>query len=280
MLKKRVATAIVGIPLVVYLIHSGDVSFVAAIVFLAAVALWELNNMAGKKYASIYPLSAGAPAILLCIAAYSWKNEGVFLSLITLSLLLIMLEGICRHQNNNWFYCNLYSFYAVGYIGILFSHIILLRQFDAPVFFTTPVGNMPFGEAVLWLALIGTWASDTFAYFIGTAFGKTKLCPAISPAKSWEGAIGGFIGCIICVWAMGSYFFGVHQVNLWLFGLIVAIFAPLGDLAESQLKRFSGVKDSGSIFPGHGGVLDRLDSLLFVAPTVYIYLKFTLPTCL
>ncbi len=280
MLQKRLATAIVGIPIVIYLIREGGWLFAGAVFFLALVGLRELNNMAGKKTARIYLLTAGLPALLLCAASYSLKNEAVLLALVVAALLLIMLEGLWRHKEENWFFSNLYSFYAVGYIGLLFSHIVLLRQYDSHFVFATPFNRvMDAGETFLWLALVGTWASDTFAYFIGSAFGKHKMCPAISPAKSWEGATGGFVGCIASVWALGTYFFGMTgEVNLCLLGVIVGFFAPLGDLAESQLKRFSGVKDSGGIFPGHGGVLDRLDSLVFVAPAVYIFLKITLPT--
>lgn len=275
LLFQRILTAIIGIPVVVFLIHQSGELFASAVVFLAAVALCELNNMAKSNKARIYLLSSMLPIILLCLTVYFLNNFMLSFFLVTIITLFIFLEGICRHKEKNWFYSNLYSILAVNYIGLFFSQIILLRQYNVSIEINTLIGNLPSGEVMLWLALIGTWASDTFAYFIGTAIGKNKMCPAISPNKSWEGAIGGFLGCVLSVYLLGQFVFFVENINLIIFGLIVAFFAPLGDLAESQIKRFSGVKDSGSLFPGHGGVLDRLDSLLFVAPAICAYLYIT-----
>lgn len=275
LLFQRILTAIIGIPVVVFLIHQGGELFASAVVFLAAVALCELNNMAKSNKARIYLLSSMLPIILLCLTVYFLNNFMLSFFLVTIITLFIFLEGICRHKEKNWFYSNLYSILTVNYIGLFFSQIILLRQYNVSIEINTLIGNLPSGEVMLWLALIGTWASDTFAYFIGTAIGKNKMCPAISPNKSWEGAIGGFLGCVLSVYLLGQFVFFVENINLIIFGLIVAFFAPLGDLAESQIKRFSGVKDSGSLFPGHGGVLDRLDSLLFVAPAICAYLYIT-----
>lgn len=272
MLLKRILTAIVGIPLVIFLIHQGGYLFLTAVVFLAAVALYELNNMAKSNGARIYMISCMIPAIVLCLVVYFAKDFTLAFFLITISVLLIFLEGICRHKEKNWFYNNLYSMLALNYVGLFFSQIILLRQYNLNLETNTLLGNLPLGEVILWLALIGTWASDTFAYFVGTAIGKHKMCPEISPNKSWEGAVGGFIGCILSIYLLGNYLFYVENINLLVFGLLVAFFAPLGDLAESQIKRFSKIKDSGNLFPGHGGVLDRLDSLLFVAPAICAYL--------
>jgi phosphatidate cytidylyltransferase len=129
--------------------------------------------------------------------------------------------------------------------------------------------------AIVLLALfVIIWANDTFAYLIGSAFGKHKLCERISPKKSWEGFFGGVIGSLAAGFVFSLF---VDKMNLYqwlLFALIISIFATLGDLAESVLKRATGVKDSGNIMPGHGGFLDRLDSFLFVVPAVAIFLFF------
>lgn len=124
---------------------------------------------------------------------------------------------------------------------------------------------------ILFLLVFSTWASDTFAFAVGKAAGKTKLCPTISPGKTQEGAIGGFVGTIV-VALIFSAIFGFSLLHGFAIGLIVAIAAPLGDLVESILKRVCDVKDSGTLIPGHGGVLDRFDSLLFAAPAVYVYI--------
>ena len=275
MLSKRLFTAAIGIPLVVYLLHTGGLFFSLAIIFLAIAALFELNNMAKKNNAGIYVFSAMIPSVLMSVAAF-YYNQPIFIFYIfTAAILLILLEGVFRHNDEKWLDKNLYSIFAVCYIGLFFSIFILLRHITVEPGLTTYFGDMNQGEVFLWLALLGTWSSDTFAYFIGSAFGKNKLCPKISPNKSWEGAIAGFLGCIAVVWYMGTNVFFVKSINLIIFGVLIGLFAPLGDLAESQIKRFSDVKDSGSFFPGHGGVLDRLDSLLFVIPAVYIFVNLT-----
>ena len=119
--------------------------------------------------------------------------------------------------------------------------------------------------------LLGTWASDTFAYFFGRAFGKTPFC-RVSPKKSFEGAVCGFVGCFVTVLFLCIICLGIALWHAVAVALAVAIFAPVGDLIESIVKRSFDIKDSGKIFPGHGGVLDRFDSLLFTAPVVYYLL--------
>jgi phosphatidate cytidylyltransferase len=128
------------------------------------------------------------------------------------------------------------------------------------------------GTAWVILAFVLTWANDTFAYFTGLAFGKHKLYEAVSPKKTWEGVAGGFVGSVL----------GALAVHRWLgpqvgpglavvIGAGAGVFGPLGDLVESLLKRATGVKDSSRLIPGHGGLLDRIDALLFVAPWVYLF---------
>ena len=128
----------------------------------------------------------------------------------------------------------------------------------------------------MWVVMFGTWASDTFAYIFGCAFGKHKLMPAVSPKKSVEGAVAGFLGCILVVVILGSCWLNFPVGKVLGLGLLVGIVAPLGDLVESILKRSCNIKDSGNFFPGHGGVLDRCDSLLFAVPVAYYYIKWFL----
>ncbi|MBS2025818.1 MAG: phosphatidate cytidylyltransferase [Deltaproteobacteria bacterium] len=121
------------------------------------------------------------------------------------------------------------------------------------------------------LTLVVTWFNDTGAYFAGRAFGKHKLFERISPKKTWEGAIGGFLACI--AGGVGVQMLFLHEVPVWgaaVIGAAAGIAGPLGDLGESMLKRAYGVKDSGKLLPGHGGMLDRIDALLFTAPVVWL----------
>jgi phosphatidate cytidylyltransferase len=119
-----------------------------------------------------------------------------------------------------------------------------------------------------------TWANDSFAYIIGSRIGKTPLFPRISPKKTWEGTIGGGLMCMVTAGIIGLFFKELSTINWVVIGGIVAVFGTLGDLVESMLKRSVGVKDSGSIMPGHGGFLDRFDAFMFVIPFVYTYLLF------
>jgi phosphatidate cytidylyltransferase len=262
----------------------------AAVLGLAAIALLELHKMAVRQNAGVYFITGALPVIALCLAAYfpaRWPTANFIASVTTLS---VLIEGILRHKNANCLPKTLFTLFAFCYIGVLFSQLILLRNLWPDAALATVFGRLAAGEAIFWLTIIGVWASDTFAYFVGTAFGRHKLCPVLSPNKSWEGAAGGFIGCVAAVWLLGCQILGLGDfnmptavfpaslgsvkatVNLPLLGALIGIAAPLGDLAESQLKRFCSVKDSGGFFPGPGGVLDRLDSLLFAEPAVYAYL--------
>jgi phosphatidate cytidylyltransferase len=132
------------------------------------------------------------------------------------------------------------------------------------------------GRELVYLAVFTTFVNDIGAFFIGRAWGKHKLASTISPGKSWEGAIGGFLSAIIgalVIFAILTQFFTLPFAywQVILLGCLVGIFAQLGDLAESLLKRNMGAKDSGKLLPGHGGILDRLDSVIFVGPMVYYY---------
>jgi phosphatidate cytidylyltransferase len=117
------------------------------------------------------------------------------------------------------------------------------------------------------------WVNDTGAYVVGSAIGKHKLFPSISPKKTWEGTIGGFVFTMLAAYIFSIKFEGLNLLGWILFGVVVVVFGTYGDLVESHIKRRAGVKDSGSIMPGHGGLLDRFDSTFFVAPMIFLYLK-------
>jgi len=162
---------------------------------------------------------------------------------------------------NELYYDNGKLIFIVIYVFLSFSFALGLPMFN--------YSEKHFGwETFILFTLI--WSSDGFAYFAGRMFGKHKMAPKISPKKTWEG----FAGGVICTLILG--FFIEQKMpelrgNWIIIGLLVSIFAPLGDLVESQLKRTFGVKDSGNIIPGHGGVLDRLDSFILCVPVIYLY---------
>lgn len=163
----------------------------------------------------------------------------------------------------------------------------LVGSLAAQFYITFPIALMlgiaMIGNRIMLLEMfILIWLSDTGAFIVGSLFGKHKLFPRLSPKKSWEGFIGGLLFCVGA--AIGMYYLFEHPVHfggngLWImigFGIIVPIFATLGDLVESMIKRAVGVKDSGKLLPGHGGMLDRIDSLLMVAPATFLYLTIIL----
>ncbi|NLW22317.1 MAG: phosphatidate cytidylyltransferase [Tissierellia bacterium] len=144
------------------------------------------------------------------------------------------------------------TLFGIFYIPFLMQHIIYLD-----------------GSIYIWLIFITAWGTDTMAYLSGSIFGKNKLCPQISPKKTIEGSIGGILGSVLLTLAYGIY----YQLSpIWFFLLlsfVASIIAQIGDLIASKLKRITGIKDFGFIMPGHGGILDRFDSILFTAPLIY-----------
>jgi phosphatidate cytidylyltransferase len=154
--------------------------------------------------------------------------------------------------------------FGIAYIPFLLSTLI-------------EVSGLEGGRLLLWLVFVGAYSTDTFAYFSGVFFGKHKLCPEISPKKTVEGSVGGTLGCVVMLIIYGVLLektFGqtINYPKLAILGVLVAIISQIGDLTASIIKRKYGVKDYGSIFPGHGGILDRLDSIITTAPLVYIYI--------
>jgi phosphatidate cytidylyltransferase len=151
------------------------------------------------------------------------------------------------------------------YTGGLLGYALLLAALPGG-----PAGGG--GSAWLLLVLLGTAACDTGAYFVGSAVGRHKLIPHISPGKTWEGLAGGALGAVLAAVALAGVL-GTSGPQAVALGLVVCAAAVLGDLAESLIKRAAGVKDSGNIVPGHGGILDRMDSILFVLPAVYWFAR-------
>ena len=132
--------------------------------------------------------------------------------------------------------------------------------------------NSPFDPSHILFMFVLTWTFDTFAYLFGVRFGKTKIMPSVSPKKSWEGFVGGFIFTIISAYLTVSYFPSIELNHAIVISLFLPFTATLGDFIESHYKRQAGVKDSGDFIPGHGGMLDRMDAFMITIPVLYIYL--------
>ncbi len=268
---QRIKTAIVAIPIALFLIKMGGLPFMLGVMVLAMAGFKELQNMLHKLNIQVY-IGSGALGIFFMLLAAGLGFAEWLLPMITLFSLLVLLEGLALYARGNFpLNCGL-TCLSLVYIGLPFAHFILLRELTGHVYTLPLWGSVSLGEALLWLTMFATWASDTFAYFGGRAFGKTKLLPKVSPKKTREGAVCGFIGCVAIVLLMGCLWLDYSIVSMLLLGCGIGLFAPLGDLVESILKRSCDIKDSGKFFPGHGGVLDRCDSLIFSIPFAYYFL--------
>jgi len=262
MLKHRVITSTVGVPLVILAIWFGNPWFTILIAAAALAGTYEFYLMANfdRREPLLY---LGLLWALALVLSPHYRSPDVLPIVITAAM-LISLICLLRHPSKERAFRN-WAWTIVGafYVGWMLSYWLNLRGLED-------------GRSWVYLAMLTTFANDTGAFFIGRARGKRKLAPAISEGKTWEGAIGGLICAILgaMVIAMVLNLISPFTFRYWqiiLLGLLVGLFAQLGDLVESLLKRNMGVKESGNLLPGHGGILDRFDSLIFVGAVVYYY---------
>ena len=269
----RIITGIVGIGLAAFVIQSGGLLFAACGLVLALGAWFEYCNAFSRKGYSPAFLIGGLFVSAMCYAAYGGLDTGL-LTMLSLGAVLVMLLLTVLLHGSFSVPSAAVSAAGVLYLGMSFAHLIGLRVMEhgmAPV--ETQLGVLEPGCALIWTALIGTWASDTFAYFAGSFLGRHKLCPSISPGKTVEGFVGGLIGTTASVAGLGVLF-GFDVQVMAVLGLCICIIATRGDLVESVMKRYTGIKDSGHIIPGHGGIWDRFDSVIYTVPFVYYFVQF------
>ncbi|MCL2817326.1 MAG: phosphatidate cytidylyltransferase [Clostridiales bacterium] len=208
---------------------------------------------------------------------FSGFGKAIFFLLIVLCLpLLVFLSTLARKKAADNFF---WLLSGVVYLGTGWGCLLGLRSLDNITYIFS--GYSIYAMDGVWFALLAfiiVWSTDVGAYLIGSAFGRHKLAPALSPKKSWEGAVGGVVLCLLAAFIYAVFIkntyprmgFEVLMILAFLVAPIASVLGQAGDLTESALKRWAGVKDSGSLIPGHGGVLDRFDSLMFVAPFLYI----------
>jgi len=265
MLKYRVITGAVGVPVVILAIWFGDPWpwFTLLIAAAALAGTYEFYHMANfdRREPLIY---LGLLWALALVLNPHYRSPDVLPIVITATTLISLIWLLCRPSKEGAFRNWAWTIVGALYVGWMLSYWLNLRGLED-------------GRNWVYLAMLTTFANDTGAFFIGRARGKHKLAPAISAAKTWEGAIGGLICAILgaMVIAMVLNLISPFAFKYWqiiLLGFLVGAFAQLGDLVESLLKRNMGVKESGNLLPGHGGILDRFDSLIFVGAVVYYYL--------
>lgn len=263
-MKRRILT---GLPLAlvaVYLIvQSREWLFTLAVLATVIISLHEYFHISSAAGLGGWPWLGYLGAALLCLLQYA-DLKGVALSESTLLLVLVLgipLAGLIAAPDLKTYSGALAStLLGVLYIGFAFSWIIPLR-------FADPVT----GRFLIILLFLVVWAGDIFAYAVGRSVGRTPLARTISPKKTVEGAIAGLAGGVLAAWGLSYWFWQTgDQKTVILIAGVVAVAGQAGDLVESALKRAANLKDSGAILPGHGGLLDRIDSLLFAAPTLWL----------
>ncbi len=270
MLKTRVLSALVGLVLLIAVLYLGSITLGIAVSLIAAIGLYEFYNSVGKLK-GVNPIKGLGYLSIVPLVLLGLEPAGLYkldLGLLTgISVILVIFLGmtviVFGHKKYNIIDAAITAF-GIAYVPFLLSFLILIR-------------NMEFGSLLIWLIFIGAWGTDTMAYTFGRLFGKRKIVPEISKHKTYAGAIGGVLGCIGLMIAFGFiaeiYFaLKISVTALILLGLFCGIISQIGDWTASAIKRYVNVKDYGSIMPGHGGVLDRFDSILFVAPVVYYVL--------
>jgi phosphatidate cytidylyltransferase len=308
-LAPRVGVALVAIPIIVALTYYGKLPFMLFVLAIALISAWEFFQLGKLKGANpqvgtamiaigglhlaffheqlsnfIVPLFINTGGISLLMKLQ------LFLTVLLISLIVILLIELFRNAGSIFLNAG-YTIFGIIYIGLFFSTLLGIRELfgnefphslSIQILGSTPISDekiltttYAWGGLTIISILASIWICDTAAYFGGLSMGKHKLFPRVSPNKSWEGAVWGFFGAVVTMIIAQKYFLPYLQFHqAIIIGMIIGIFGQIGDLVESLIKRDAGVKDSSNLIPGHGGVFDRFDSLIFVSPILYLYIDF------
>ncbi|MBN2279556.1 MAG: phosphatidate cytidylyltransferase [Candidatus Marinimicrobia bacterium] len=268
----RILIGIIGIPAILYVIYIGGFSFLAFMAIVSAISQYEFYKMfrahKGLESYYVHAIIFGFIWLLITYFAPEYFYHAVLVP--TMLFLILNLRGDIIRSTEK------FSITVAGYlyIPVLISTLVMIRQL-----WNYSIMKDGGSWKMVMVLFVAVWINDTFAFAFGSLFGRHKLSPKISPNKSREGSIAGIIGATITVFIfyfchmLPEFFTLYHTMVL---SLILGIFPQLGDLAESMMKRDSGVKDSGTLLLGHGGVLDRFDAIFMTAPAVYLFLDLSL----
>ncbi|MBQ3573198.1 MAG: phosphatidate cytidylyltransferase [Clostridia bacterium] len=265
-LKMRLLTAIIGVPLVILVLLAPKHIMTVIVMTASVMGLYEYYKAVGLSVHRDACIMGYIAALVISAGAnYPTAVSVVLVYVFIISLFIMMLM---RNRT-----------IGIVHIGMLLLGLIYIPYFLSHVIY---IRSLEFGNFYVWLVFIGAFLTDTCAYFIGCRFGKHKLCPTISPNKTVEGAIGGIVGGGLAFVLFGiivnvffaKYLDGKHfsLILLFVLGIISAIASEIGDLVASSIKRQFNIKDFGNLLPGHGGILDRCDSIILVAPIIFLFL--------
>lgn len=273
-LARRIAFAVVAIPAVVAIAWVGQWVFAALLAVAAALGARELYGFAraqgieplertGMAFAALAPLAMGT--VVQGMMAAQWVREGYLLAVLLLAVLCLSL--LRRGPGGRPLATAAVTILGVLYPGFLLSYALVLRHPHAGLV----AADARVGMALLFYPLVLTWVGDSAAMAGGKAIGGPKMAPVVSPNKTWAGGIAGLVATVAlsvmyAAWVFPRAGLALSLVQAVVFGVVISLAGQVGDVAESLFKREIGVKDSSALIPGHGGVLDRLDSLYFVVP--------------
>jgi phosphatidate cytidylyltransferase len=240
----RVVSALIMAPIALAAVYGGDYWLASLALLVGTIGTYEWNAMSGVASKTL----TIANALIFIVALGAYQHDMVLESLFAIFIGAAICGAVSRFSGKSI----IWPVWGQLYIGLAILSIVWLQDVYG-------------WEAVVWLLLI-IWAMDIGAYFAGSTIGGPKLAPKASPNKTWSGLLGGAISACLISWLAGSYLDVAGISTLIISGFSLALWSQLGDIVESLIKRHFGVKDSGAIIPGHGGVLDRIDSLLFTLP--------------
>ncbi len=259
-MKTRIISGLIMLPLLIVILLGKYILFAACFI-IGIVGVYEFyRGFHAMEVKPCYPIAIASAVGLYAVELFAnhekWYLLWLFLTVLACMLYLFKIEQ--RKLEDA-----MATLFGIVYVVFFFFHVTLVDR-------TGDTGIL------VWLVIFGAFGTDVMAYFVGVALGKHKLCPSISPKKTIEGSIGGILGSVIICGAFGAVFAKEYLIHCLILGLLCGVFSQFGDLTASIFKRKMGIKDYGNLIPGHGGILDRFDSVLFTAPLVYYYILFVI----
>jgi phosphatidate cytidylyltransferase len=269
-MRQRAITAVVLVPVLLVVLWVGGAVLAIAIAIvtaLAALEVFRLLRTAG--YATLAALGTALALAIVLDAAFPTVLEGSGLLLGAVGIVLVAVAAFARTDPHEGLATWMATIFGALYVSLL-SFVIRLGHAAPAIPSDAPLEGLGAERAWILLLILAVWSYDTGAYLVGKQFGRRKFLTHISPSKTYAGLVGGVVATTVVVgialWAVGQ-----PPIHALVLGPLTALAAQAGDLAESVIKRAAGVKDSGDLIPGHGGMLDRVDSFLFAAPVVTLY---------
>lgn len=266
-MKTRIISGVVLLPVLIFLVVSGGIWLQVAIGFLGLVGMREFYQAFSKENRGLHTICYVFAIIYMVFIDQIINQNNYFNIFVSVFLVVLLIYTVLCHNHTNAME-GMTGFFGFFYACFLLSHVYLAREYM-------------YGKLLIWLAFIAAFGCDTGAYFVGVTCGKHKLIPTLSPKKTIEGSIGGIATATILALLYGWWIqsnFEIEDVNILLLcgltGFFGSFLAQIGDLAASAMKRYTGIKDFGNLIPGHGGVLDRFDSVILTAPVVYYIMWF------